>query len=59
MVAGRTYDILLSLQIALMILANSDDSNEMQGYAALCLGLHCLPENRFRGFQYTKVQSFG
>ena len=44
----------MSLKVVL-ILANSADSDEMQHYAAFCLGLHCLPKFSFRGFQYTKV----
>ena len=38
-----------------VVLANSVDADEMQHYAAFHLGLHCLPEYTFRGFQYAKV----
>ena len=58
MVAGRTYDIFQSLQVAL-IFANSADSDVMHVNAAFRLGLHCLSENPIRVFQYIKVQSFG
>ena len=34
-----------------LILANSADPDEMQRYAALHLGLHCLPKYTFRGFE--------
>ena len=47
------YDIFLSLKVSL-ILANSAYPDEMQHYAALHLGLQCLPKYPFRGFQYTK-----
>ena len=45
--------VLLSLKVAL-ILANNEDPNEMQHYAAFHLVLQCLPEYPFRGFQYTE-----
>ena len=57
MVSGRTYDIFLPLQAAL-ILANSADSDVMQDNDAFRLDLHCLLENPLRVFQYTKVHSF-
>ena len=37
-----------------LILANSADPDVMQYYAAFHLGLHCLPNCPFRGFQYIK-----
>ena len=37
-----------------LIFTNSADPDEMQHYAAFHLGLQCLPEYQFRGFQYTK-----
>ena len=37
-----------------LFLANSADPDEMQHYAAFHLGLHCLPNFPFGGFQYTK-----
>ena len=40
---------------AILILANSADPDEMQHYAAFHLGLHCLPNYLFGGFQNTKV----
>ena len=43
----------LSLKVV-FILANSSDPDEMQHYAVFHLGLHCLPKNTFKGFQYTK-----
>ena len=36
------------------VLANSADPDEKQHYAAFHLGLHCLPNYRFRGFWSTK-----
>ena len=33
-----------------LILANSADSDEMQQYAAIFLGFHCLPKYQFRIF---------
>ena len=47
------YAVVLSLK-AVLILANSADSDEMQHYVAFHLDLHCLPKYLFRGFQYTK-----
>ena len=38
-------------EYAALKLANSADSDEMQHYAAFHLGLHCLPEYLFWGFQ--------
>ena len=46
---------LLSLKNVL-ILANSEDQDEMQHYAAFHLGLHCLQKYPFRGFQYKRVK---
>ena len=43
------YYVFLPLKVVLT-LANSADSDEMQHYAAFCLGLHCLS----KGYQYTK-----
>ena len=43
----------ISLNIVL-ILANSEDPNEMQHYAAFHWSLHCLQKYMFRGFQYIK-----
>ena len=43
-------DVFLSLKVVL-ILANSADPDEMQQYAGFHLGLHCLPNYLFRGFQ--------
>ena len=37
------YDALMSLKIG-FILANSADPDEMLPYAAIHLGLHCLPQ---------------
>ena len=37
-----------------LIITNSVGPDEMQHYAALHLGLHCLPKYPFRGFQNTK-----
>ena len=37
-----------------LILANSEDPDDMQQYAAFHLGLHCLPKYLFKGFQCTK-----
>ena len=52
--ASKDYDVFLTLKVVLII-ANSADPDEMQQhYAAFHLGLHCLPEYPFRGFQYTK-----
>ena len=49
------YDyVFLSLKVVL-ILPNSADTDEMQHYAAFCLGLHCLSKYLFRGFQYTSL----
>ena len=45
----------VSLKLVL-IFANSANPNEMQHYAALNLGLHCLQKYLFRGFQYTKCK---
>ena len=36
-------------------IANSADPDKMQHYAAFHMGLHCLPQYPFRGFQYTRV----
>ena len=47
------YDVFLSLKVVLM-LANSEDTDEMQLYAAFHLGLHFIPKYPFRGFQKTK-----
>ena len=47
------YDVFQSLKVVLT-LSNSADPDEMQHYAAVHLGLHCLPKYPFRGFQYTK-----
>ena len=47
------YIVFLSLKVVL-ILAKSADPDEMQHNAAFHLGLHCLPNYPFRGFQYTK-----
>ena len=47
------YDVFSSLKVVL-ILVNSADPNEMQHYAAVHLGLHCLLKYLFRSFQYTK-----
>ena len=33
---------------------NGADPDEMWGYAAFHLALHCLPKYTFRGFQCTK-----
>ena len=38
----------------LLIFANSEDPDEMQHCAAFHLGLQCLQEYPFRGFQYAK-----
>ena len=46
-------DVVLSLNVVL-ILANSEDTDEMKQHAAFHLDLHYLPNNPFRGFQYTK-----
>ena len=43
------YDALLSMKVVLII-ANREDPDEMQHYAAFHLGLHCLPKYPFRGF---------
>ena len=40
----------LSLKIVL-ILANSEDPDEMPHYVAFHLGLHCLPKYLFTGIQ--------
>ena len=37
-----------------LILANSEDPDEMQHHAAFHLGLQCLPKYTFWGFQYTR-----
>ena len=42
--------VFLPLEIVL-ILANSEDPDEMQHNAAFHLGLHCLTKYPFRGFQ--------
>ena len=47
------YNVLLSLRVVL-ILANSADPDEMQLYAAFHLGIPCLLNYPFRGFQNTK-----
>ena len=47
------YGVFLPFKIVL-ILVNSADPDEMQHYTAFYQGLHCLPKNPFRGFQYTK-----
>ena len=44
----------ISVIDVVLILANSEDPDEMQHYAAFHLGLHCLPKYPFRGFQYAK-----
>ena len=36
------------------MLANSADPDEMQQYAAFHLGLHCLLQCTFSGFEYAK-----
>ena len=36
-----------------LILANSADPDEMQQYAAFHLGLHCMLQYTFSGFEYT------
>ena len=36
-----------------LIIANSEDTDEMQYYAAFHLSLHCLPKYPFKGFQFT------
>ena len=41
------YHVFLSLKVVL-ILANSEDPDEMQHYAAFHLGLHCWPKYLFR-----------
>ena len=46
-------DVFLSLKIALN-LANIEDPDEMQHYAAFHLGLHCFPKYPYSIFQYTK-----
>ena len=47
------YNVCMSLKIGLT-LANSNDPDEMQHYAAFHPGLHSIRKNRFRGFQCTK-----
>ena len=42
-----------------LILTNSADPDEMQHNAAFHLGLHCLPKDPLRGFQYTKSLNIG
>ena len=44
---------LQSLNIV-FIIANSADPDEMQQYVAFHLGLHCLPNYPFNGFQNRK-----
>ena len=45
--------ILCSLKL-FFTFTNSVDPDEMQHYAAFCLGLHCLQQYSFRGFPNTK-----
>ena len=45
--------VIISLKID-FVLANSEDPDEMPHYAAIHLGLHCLPKYPFRGFWYTQ-----
>ena len=40
--------------LAVFILSNSVDPDEMWGFAAFHLGLHCLPKYPFRDFLNTK-----
>ena len=44
----------MSLQVVLII-TNSADTDEMQHYAAFLHGLHSMPKNPFRDFQYTRL----
>ena len=44
-----SYNVLMSLRVVL-ILANSQDPDEMQLYAAFHLRLHCLTNYLFKGF---------
>ena len=53
---GRKFlnnDVFMFLKVVL-ILENSADPDEMQHYAAIHLGLHCLPTYPFRGSKFTK-----
>ena len=45
--------VIRSLNIV-FIITNSADPDEIQHYAAFHLGIHCLSNYLFRGFQYTK-----
>ena len=50
---GISYDVFLSLNVVL-ILANSEDPDKMQHYAAFHLGPYCLPKYSYRGFPVYK-----
>ena len=45
-------------QKIVFILVNSADLDEMLHFAAFHLGLHCLLQYFFRGFQYTKGHNY-
>ena len=53
--ASKLY-FFLSLLVVL-ILANIEDQDEMQQYAAFYLGLHCLPKYTFRGSSLQRVKA--
>ena len=49
----KKYCIILSED--LFYLANSVDTDEMQHYAAIHLGLHCMQKSSFAGFPKKRV----
>ena len=52
MLKFTNYEVVLCLKYDFN-LANSEDADEIQHYAAFHLGLHCLPK-WVMGYQYTK-----
>ena len=53
---GSQVEFSRSLMYFALIMANNEDPDEMQHYAAFHLGLHCLPRYPFRVSRIQKVK---